>query len=278
MSARNFVIRGAAPQEAALRVLIVPHAGAGAASGLAFARHAPADWLVATARLPGRESRVREDVPELPGLVADVVATLRALPGTAPLIVVGVCSGAVIGLEAVRAVQREDGGRAAGPDAGRVAGPDAGPDAGRVAGPVAGLVAVSQWAVTERPDPARPSLRDTDEPARVLEILEGFGGVPVSLRANAEMLGLVLPAIAADMRAVEDYVSGPDPLLACPLLTVFGDGDELCPDERTADWSLFSEDVRSVLVPGGHMLLAEDPGVLVDALAGSLDHFTAVRR
>lgn len=258
MSARNFVIRGAAPQEAALRVLIVPHAGAGAASGLAFAHHAPADWLVATARMPGRESRVREDVPELPGLVDDIAATLRALPGTAPLIVVGVCSGAIIGLEAVRALQREAGERAA--------------------APVAGLVAVSQWAVTEQPDPGRPSLRDTDEPARVLEILEEFGGVPAALSANAEMLELVLPAIVADMRAVEDYLSGPDPLLACPLLTVFGDGDELCPDERTADWSLFSEDVRSVLVPGGHMLLAEDPAALVDALADSLDHFTAVRR
>ncbi|MER5773361.1 thioesterase domain-containing protein [Streptomyces sp. NPDC002039] len=251
MSARNVVIKGADPRDAVLRVLILPHAGAGAAAGLAFAERAPADWLVATARLPGRESRLRESVPALPGLVADVVATLRALPGTAPLIVVGVCSGAVIALEAVRAVQ------------------------GAGADLVAGLVVVSQWAVTEKPDPDRPSLRDTDDPARVLEILREFGGVPRSLAANPEMLGLVLPAVVADMVAVEDYTSGPEPLLACPLLTVFGDADDLCPDERTEDWSLFSENVRGAWVPGGHMLLADSPDAVVDALVGNLDQFTA---
>lgn len=250
MSARNVVIKGADPRDAVLRVLILPHAGAGAAAGLAFAERAPADWLVATARLPGRESRLRESVPALPGLVAEVVTTLHSLPGTAPLIVVGVCSGAVIALEAVRAVQ------------------------GAGAGLVAGLVVVSQWAVTEKPDPDRPSLRDVDDPARVLEILREFGGVPQSLAANPEMLGLVLPAIVADMVAVEDYTSGPEPLLACPLLTVFGDADDLCPDERTEDWALFAENVRGAWVPGGHMLLADSPGAVVDTLVDHLDQFT----
>ncbi|MEU1214177.1 thioesterase II family protein [Streptomyces sp. NPDC005791] len=253
MSVRNFVIRGAAPQDATLRVVLVPHAGGGAGSGLAFAEQAPPEWLVATARLPGRESRVKEDVPDLPGLVDDVASVIRSLPGDAPLIVVGVCSGAVIGLEALRTVQRED------------------------AGCVAGLVAVSQWAVTEQTGPGRRSLRHTEDTSQVLEILEEFGGIPKSLRDNAEMLALVLPAVVGDMRAVEDYTSGPDPVLRCPLLTVFGDEDELCPDERTADWALFSEDVRRVWVPGGHMLLAESPGTLVDALAGNLDHFTTTR-
>lgn len=163
------------------------------------------------------------------------------------------CSGAIIALEAVRAVQGED------------------------VDLVAGLVVVSQWAVTEKPDPDRPSLRDTDDPARVLEILREFGGVPQSLAANPEMLGLVLPAIVADMAAVEDYTSGPDPLLACPLLTVFGDADDLCPDERTEDWSLFGENVRGAWVPGGHMLLADSPDAVVDALVGNLDQFTADR-
>ncbi|MDH6121043.1 surfactin synthase thioesterase subunit [Kitasatospora sp. GAS204A] len=250
MSAKTFTLKGADPRDAALRVLVIPHAGAGAAGGAAFAAHTPADWLVATARLPGRESRIREEIPELPGLVADIVATVRALPGTAPLVVVGVCSGAVIGLEAVRTLQRE------------------------VAGPVvAGLVVVSQWAVTERPDPAHRSLRDTDDPRQVLEILAEFGGVPDSLAADREMLALVLPTIVADLRAVQDYWSAPHPRLACPLLTVFGDEDELCPEERTDDWSLFSEQTRTVWVPGGHMLLTESPAMVVDALVGNLDQF-----
>jgi hypothetical protein len=164
LSAKTFALKGADPQDASIRVLIVPHAGAGAASGQGFAEHAPADWLVATARLPGRETRIRESVPDLPGLVDDVVATARALPGTAPLLVVGVCFGAIVGLEAVRALQRDDGVR------------------------VAGMVAVSQWAVTEKPDPERRLLRDTDDTDGVLAILDGFGGVPERLAANEQML------------------------------------------------------------------------------------------
>lgn len=251
-----------------MRVLIIPHAGAGASSGLAFAEHAPAEWLVATARLPGRESRIRESVPDLPGLVTDVAATVRSLPGTAPLIVVGVCSGAVIGVEVVRELMRN--GRD-GIESSRVGGDD---ESGRVdSSRVAGLVVVSQWAVNEKPDPGRRLLRDTDDGAQVLDILREFGGVPASVLANQEMLQLVLPGIVADMRAVEDYSSDPDPLLTCPLLTVFGDEDPLCPEERTADWSLFSENTRTTWVPGGHMLLAENPDLLVDALVGNLDQF-----
>ncbi|MEU6221067.1 thioesterase domain-containing protein [Streptomyces sp. NPDC047022] len=253
MVPRTFTLKGADPREAALRVLIVPHAGAGAASGRAFADHAPAPWMVATARLPGRESRVRESIPRLPGLVDDVVAVIRALPGTAPLVVVGVCSGAVIALEAVRAVQREGGGS------------------------VAGLVVVSQWAVTEKPDPDRRSVGDTDDTGEILEILEEYGGVPELLAGNEEMLRLALPPVVADIRAVEDYSSDPHPPLGCPLLTVFGDEDPLCPEDRTADWAMFSDNTRTVWVPGGHMLLAESPALLVNALAGNLDQF-AVRQ
>ncbi|MBC9713283.1 thioesterase [Streptomyces sp. TRM66268-LWL] len=254
MSAKTFTLKGAAPEHAALRLLLVPHAGAGAASGSGFAAHAPADWLVATARLPGRESRVREHTEDLADLVADVTATLRALPGTAPLIVVGVCSGAILALEAVRALQSE------------------GDNA------VTGFAAVSQWAVDRAPDPGRPRLRDTDDPVRILALLREFGGVPDSLAANEEMLELLLPPILGDMRAVEEYATAPEPRLACPLLTVFGDEDPLCPEERTEGWELFAEHSRTVWVPGGHMLLTDSPALLVDALAGNLDHFTADQR
>ncbi|MEV0224407.1 thioesterase domain-containing protein [Streptomyces sp. NPDC050704] len=241
-------LAGADPERAVLRVLIVPHAGAGAASGQPFAAHAPDDWLVATARLPGRESRIREAVPGLDGLVADVAGTIRGLPGSAPLVVVGVCSGAVIALEALRR-----SGSAG----------------------VAGLAVVAQWAVNEKPDPGRRVLRDADvadDRAEVLDILRDFGGVPDSLAANEEMLGLLLPAIVADIRAVEDYFCEPfDP--GVPLLAVFGDEDQLCPEERTDGWSLFGARTRTVWLPGGHLLLADEPAALAAAVADNLDHW-----
>lgn len=251
MSSRNVTLAGADPERAVLRVLIVPHAGAGGASGQPFAAHAPDDWLVATARLPGRESRVRETGGDLDALTADVTATIRDLPGSAPLLVLGVCSGAVIALEALRR-----SGSAG----------------------VAGLVVVSQWAVNEKPDPGRRLLRDVDpgrDRAEVLDILRDFGGVPDALAANEEMLGLLLPAIVADIRAVEDYVCEPfDP--GVPLLTVFGDEDELCSEERTDDWSLFGPRTRTVWLPGRHLLLVDEPEALATAVAENLDHWGLV--
>ncbi|MFI1724086.1 phosphopantetheine-binding protein [Streptomyces sp. NPDC020489] len=74
-------LAGAAPERAAPRVLIVPHAAAGAASGQPFAAPAPDDWLVATTRLPGRESRVREPGADLDALTADVAAGKPAALG-----------------------------------------------------------------------------------------------------------------------------------------------------------------------------------------------------
>lgn len=245
MTSKNVVLRGADPERAALRLLIVPHAGAGAASGQPFAEHAPDDWLVATVRLPGRESRIREAVPGLDGLAADAATAVRDLPGTAPLLVVGVCSGAVIALEALRR-HGTDG--------------------------VAGLVVVSQWAVHEKPDPSLRLPHDTGDRAALLEALRAFGGVPRSLAADPEMLDLVLPAIVADVRAVEDHVREPFDI-GVPLLGVFGDEDALCPEERTEGWSLFSRHTRTVWVPGGHLLLADEPAALAQAITGHLDHW-----
>lgn len=56
---------------------------------------------------------------------------------------------------------------------------------------------------------------------------------------------------------------------------MFGDEDPLCPEERTADWALFSENTRSVWLPGGHMLLTDSPALVVDAVVGNLDQFAA---
>jgi surfactin synthase thioesterase subunit len=246
--ANPFVVGGADPAVATVRVLVVPHAGAGAASTLPFRQHAPANWLVAGARLPGRESRYAEPVTDLAGLVADVVASARALPGSAPLLVVGVCSGAVIGVRAVRELQRADPGS------------------------VGGFVAVSQWAVDEPPDPRSLPLRGADEPARLLAGLRAFGAIPDGVDDD-DLLHTYLPVIVADVRAVEGQHVDPEPRLGCPVLVVAGDHDDLCSPAAVAGWSRYSDRTREVRVPGGHMLLLDSAAVLVDAIAANVDHF-----
>ncbi|WP_328732995.1 thioesterase domain-containing protein [Streptomyces caniferus] len=248
MTGKPYALGGADLATAPLRVMLIPHAGAGASSALVFRQHLPQDWVLAAIRLPGRESRIREAVPDLAGLVADVVASARMLPGRGPLLVVGVCSGAVVGLEAVRALQDTDPGL------------------------VAGFVAVSQWALNEQPDAAARPPADPDDYADVREELRAYGALPDSI-ADDDMLRTYLPVIAGDMRAVRDHYAAPEPALACPVLVVAGDHDPLCDEDRLAGWSLYSKTTRQVRVPGGHMLLAEAPAQLAGCVAANLDLF-----
>ncbi|MFD5657798.1 thioesterase II family protein [Streptomyces hirsutus] len=247
MTGKPYALGGADPAVAVLRVMLIPHAGAGASSALAFRQHVPPAWAVAAIRLPGRESRIRESIPDLSGLVADVVATARTLPGSGPLLVVGVCSGAVIAMEAVRTLQDTDPGL------------------------VGGFVAVSQWAPNTTQDAAeRPPTDPTDKDLR--EELRAYGALPDSI-TDDDMLRTYLPAIVADMRAVRDHYANPEPAMACPVLVVAGDHDPLCSEDRLAGWSLYSKTTRRVLVPGGHMLLAEAPAQLANCVADNLDLF-----
>ncbi|MFJ9471259.1 thioesterase II family protein [Streptomyces caniferus] len=249
MTGKPYALGGADPATAPLRVLLIPHAGAGASSALVFRQHLPQEWALAAIRLPGRESRIREAVPDLAGLVADVVASARMLPGRGPLLVVGVCSGAVVGLEAVRALQDTDPGL------------------------VAGFVAVSQRALNEQPDAAARPPADPDDYADVREELRAYGALPDSI-ADDDMLRTYLPVIAGDMRAVRDHYADPEPALACPVLVVAGDHDPLCDEDRLAGWSLYSKTTRQVRVPGGHMLLTDAPAQLAGCVAANLELFT----
>ncbi|MFE2970297.1 thioesterase II family protein [Streptomyces sp. NPDC057428] len=247
MAGKPHVVISGDPDTASLRVLLVPHSGAGAANARVLVPHLPPDWQLSAVRLPGRESRIREPVGDLPGLAADVAATARALAGTAPLLVVGVCAGAVIALEAVRTLQDSDPGL------------------------VAGLVTVSYWSVDHAPDTTR-LLPDGDDTEELMAAVRGFGYVPQHV-ADDDMARIYLPLIVADMRAVQDYRSEPEPVLTSPLLVISGEDDPLCPPERVARWAPFAERSRQARIPGGHMLLVERPAELVGAIAANLDHF-----
>lgn len=250
---RTYVSRGADPSVAALRVFIVPHAGAGASSGGPVASHTPADWTVATARLPGRESRVRERVDDIRGLAADVARSAADLPGRAPLLVVGCCSGAVIATEAVIALRREDPAM------------------------VAGLAVVSQWTPDAAGIHGRRLLRDAKDLAETLDVLNDYGSIPSYLADDPALLSAVLPAILADWQAVEHHVVAADPPLSCPILVISGRDDPLCTPERVSGWSAYTRSVTFDRIPGRHLLLVENPVGIASSIQRNVGLFLPSR-
>jgi surfactin synthase thioesterase subunit len=209
--------------------------------------------MVATARLPGRESRVHEPVQGLRGLVDDVMQTAAGLPGNAPLLVVGCCSGAVISLEAMAALRWRD------------------PTL------VAGLVVVSQWAPDESGMTGRRRLPDAGNLSETLDALKDYGGIPSALVDDPALLNTVLPPVLADWQAVDNHVVVAGPPLPCPILVISPRGDPLCTPERVSGWSAYGQSVTHESISGGHSLLTENPAGIVACIRRNLALFVGRR-
>jgi surfactin synthase thioesterase subunit len=229
-----------------LRVLVVPHAGSGGASAKGFMAAAPPHWLVCAARLPGRESRTREPVPGFLGQVTELARAIRSVPGEAPLLLVGSCSGAALALEAARMVESDR------------------------AGSVAGMVVLSRRA----PNQTAVSLA-LESAEQVFALVQQSGGFSALDLTDPEVLEVVLPLLISDIQAVDGYTSEPWPQLAGGILTLAGESDLGCPSEVMLPWSHYAARTRHLRLPVGHLMLISNPTMVVQAITDNLDLFGA---
>ena len=217
-------------------ILVVPHAGGGAAVANSLRQAAPAGWLVAGVMFGGRESRFLDDPPAgLDDLVTDTVraavevADLAAVP---PLLV-GQCSGALVAwLAAARLAGRGDA--------------------------TAGLVVVSRSAPSwpgEIPDA-------TADDAQFLRQVIDMGGVPPEVADMPDLLDLLLPSLRADFAALAEWPSlaaAPIVPLRGPALVLSAPGDPCCPDDALLAWCGHLTEPAFFHVDGRHFLLGENP-------------------
>jgi surfactin synthase thioesterase subunit len=79
-----------------------------------------------------------------------------------------------------------------------------------------------------------------------------YGALPPELRADPELLALVLPYHRADFQVYEQYRHVPGEPLRQPV-TVVGGRDDVIPPERLVEWERHcAGDFQLRLVPGGH--------------------------
>lgn len=74
------------------------------------------------------------------------------------------------------------------------------------------------------PDSA-PPLSGLDDAALLSEVCARYGGIPDAILREPELLQLLLPALRADLEALETYVYEPREILGCPI-TAFGGVDD----------------------------------------------------
>lgn len=127
---------------------------------------------------------------------------------------------------------------------------------------VSGLQAPSVGMMT-------PPLGHLDDDAFVTEVRALYGSaIPGEVLADPQLLALLLPALRADLDAVERYVHRPGRLLECPVVAFGGSEDPVVPVEYLASWAAETTGAFRIEVqPGDHFYFMADPRPLLGSIA-----------
>lgn len=233
---------GARPEA---RLFCFPYAGGSAAAFRDWGRQVGPLVELLGVQLPGRGWRMKEppgtDLLEL----ADGAAAAMMPLTDRPFAVFGHSMGAWLALEVARRLQA----------AGHA--PAVLIVSGRQAPALGGL---------------HPALGHLDDEAFVREMQARYNAIPQQILASPEVLELVLPALRADIVALERYASDPGEPLSCPILGLLGDSDPVVSPADMAPWEAETRAGFSLeLLPGGHFYFADDVRPVTSFLRRALE-------
>jgi surfactin synthase thioesterase subunit len=239
-------VRRATPAlQASARVFCFPHAGVGASIFRQWQAHAGADVEVCAIEPPGRGSRLRESaLASIDAYVDNLLPELLPLLDL-PCVFFGHSMGAVAAYESVCRLRSRGL-------------------------PLPRHLFVSARRAPSIPDLASP-LRNLPDAEFVECIDQRFGGIPRQIREDAEVLALLLPALRADVAALELH----RPTLGEPLpigITVFGGVDDGCASREDLEpWrERTSAGFALRLFPGNHFFLEPHRAELVGEIVSAL--------
>jgi medium-chain acyl-[acyl-carrier-protein] hydrolase len=179
---------------AVLRLLCIPHAGAGASVFRGWADALPAEVEACPVQLPGREQRMGEPaIDRMEPLVEQLAAEVLAA-GDLPFAVFGHSNGALIGFELARLLRRRG-----------------------EHGPV--HLFASGRRAPDLPNPLADLTGLPDD--EFLAGLVSLGGTPREVAEHPELLRILLPLLRADVALNETYRFGQEAPLECGI-TAYG--------------------------------------------------------
>ncbi|MGW4562111.1 thioesterase II family protein [Streptomyces sp. NPDC004561] len=230
--------------EAGIRLLCLPHAGAGATTYRSWGQGLPPDIAACPVQPPGRERRRGEEpfasveplAKELAGVIADSVR--------APYALFGHSTGALCAFETVRELRRIDG-------------------------PLPVHLFVSGRCAPQTPL-VRHDLAGMD-PAELADLLRRLGGTPEEVLAEPDLLALLQPLLAADFSVNEGYAHAVEPPLDLPVTAFAGIDDRGADVSATEPWAVHTarEFVLHAL-PGGHFAIFESAAAVHSGIAEAL--------
>ncbi|MBX3611467.1 MAG: thioesterase [Hydrogenophaga sp.] len=229
-----------------MRLFCFTHAGASAGVFRPWCQDLPESIELVAIQLPGRANRLNEaPLRRMADLVAGVVQSLGGQLGL-PYAFFGHSMGAVLASEVARRL-RDMGERA----------------------PVHLFVSGRRPPHWPNPDPL---LHVLDDAGFVSEVQRRYGGIPPEVAVHEDLMALLLPALRADIEALETHLPplGREPL-ACPVTVYGGADDPLTPLDHLHAWREDAGGSFRVRVwPGDHFYLQAQRSPLLADLADSL--------
>lgn len=127
------------------------------------------------------------------------------------------------------------------------------------------------------PDPA-PPMHGLPDARLLAEVRTRYGGIPEAVLQEPELLALLLPALRADLEALETYHYEPEAPLAVPISAFGAFDDPWATLEELEAWR--DETLATFTVtrfPGGHFYYAEAEVPLLKELGAQLARVGATR-
>lgn len=231
--------------DAQQRLFCFSYAGAGAAAYRGWSTDAHEGLDICAIQLPGRENRLREtplhSIRELVESIAKAILPLL----DRPFAFFGHSLGALLAFETARELRRVG-----------------------AASPTTLFVSACRAPQLPWPHPPVRHLEDLD---LLTEVNRRYGSVPSVILADAELRGLLTPALRADMTLVETYTYIEEMPFAFPIVAFGGDTDPMVSHEALAQWNLQTTDeFQHHTVTGDHLFLQTARQTLLNNIERSL--------
>ena len=222
--------RPAPRQFTSVRLFCFPYAGVGASIFRQWPAGLPIEVDLCAVQLPGRTVRLSEPpVASIPVLVDGIVAAVAPYLDV-PFAFFGHSMGAVLAAE----VTRELAARGA---------------------QLPRYLMVSARRPPHMADSQSP-LRNLSDTEFVEEIMRRYGGIPSEVLRERDILAMLLPALRADIAALENHRPPRRTPLPCPIVAFGGSDDALTPRSHLEAWRAETDSNFEICVfPGGHFYL-----------------------
>ena len=230
-----------------MRLFCFPFAGVGPSAFRGWSQGMPAGIETLYVHLPGRESRLREpsvpSVLDLANAVTDAMVPLL----DKPFALFGHSLGGLVAFEVARVLRRR-----------------------ALMAPVRLFASACRAPHLRSPFPPLHHL-DEEELLQRLNVRYD-GSVPREVLESPELRGLLVPALRADLTALETYRHVSEPPLECPITVFGGRDDRTLSKEEIGGWAQHTtQEVRVRWVEGSHFYLQTSRSRLIADIAGDVE-------